>query len=374
MYFYTIHDSSTGHVLCEAPFTGVQFSRVLSDAGSFTGQIPTWHPAATEANVGLDRNNSDREVVVWRNGVAVWAGPITGCEVTLSGDTFTVTAREAVWHLMKRILEVNKNYNATDVFDAARDLFSYGTSKTASGSDGMTAGASIVASIPRFAVSPASTDAGATITDSSPPTFYGSARHSIFECFVKLALDPETGFEWRNDVSSTSLQAVTRTVTLGYPSLGSTLTAQLTEANLLDADRAGDWERAATRVHVLYNGGVITRQSSAAVTAGVLLSEKVEDLSDTSKSSVATSYAKDLRRLSRPPVQVPGFAWVPSTSGLAFDFCNLGDVVPYQITSPNIMSISVNSRRVVQLDYTPGDDGLETVKATCNSPLTDLST
>lgn len=364
-YRCVVGDSSAGTNLTELPLEGLTFSRQLSGCGQLSGSLDIWHASATETNLGANTNASDREITVFRDDVPVWNGPITGLDASVSSGAVAVTAREASWHLGKRTLEVNKNYDATDVFDAVRDLYTNMTTKTDGGS--------IIAALPRFAISPASADAGANISDSSPPTFYGSARHTILECLEALAADPTVGFEWRMDYKTGSTwQSVQRTLTLGYPNLGSTLTTQLTEAVLSDYGRTCDWEQAATRVHVLYSGGVKTLQSAAAVSDGILLSEVVADLSNVTKGSVATSYAKDLRRLSRPPVRAYTASFTPSVNGLAFDFCDLGDTVPLAISTPNILSIA-DTRRVIEIGVTPGDDGTETVALTFNIRLDDLN-
>lgn len=373
-YRYSIHDASTGLMLVEAPFSGVQFSRVLSGVGTFTGSLPVLHPAATEANLGVLTSSADREVVVWRDDVAIWNGPIVGCEPNATDDTFTVTAREASWYYSKRTLEINKNYDGDDIFDIVRDLDDYAQTKTANGSDGMTAGADIVADLPRWAISPASTDAGATYSDPSPPTFYGANRHTILDCLQAIAADPETGFEWRTDFATgSSKQSVKRTIVLGYPQLGSTLGITLTEAVLLNYGRTTDMERAGTRTHTRWSGGVKTRQSSAAVSDGVLLTEAVGDFTKTRKDATAQAFSKDFRRRARPPVRTVSAVIVPSALGLAWGFCDLGDTIPFQITTPNIVSLTADTRRVVQIDYTPeSGEAPETMSLTFNIRLDDL--
>lgn len=376
VYRYLIYDASDGQLIAELPLTGVTFSRVLSGVGSLAGSLSIWHPSCTRSVLGFDTADSDREITVVRDDVPIWNGPVTGIDGTMSAGAMQITAREASFYLQKRTLEINKNYDGTDIFDAVRDLITYMTTKVANGSDGMSAGADIVASLPRWSVDPGpGTLAGSTISDPSPPTFYGSARHLISDCMEGLAADPTTGFEWRMDYETASSRGnVARTVTLGYPNLGSVLTTQLSEAVVADWGRTGDWERGATRVHALYANGVKTLQSASAVSDGILLTEAVDDISDVTKSGVATSYATNLRRLARPPVRSYQAAFTPSDNGLQYDFANLGDTVPLAFTSPDILAIS-DSRRVIQIDVTPSSgDVPETVALTFNIRLDDLST
>jgi len=374
-YRYLISDASTGSVKAELPLADVTFSRVLSGCGAMTGTLSVWHPSCTRSILGFDTSDSDREVTVVRDDNPVWNGPVTGISGTMAEGTVQIEAREASFYLQKRTLEVNKSYNGTDVFDAVRDLNTYMTTKTADGSDGMSLGANIIAALPRWSISPSAATAGSTISDPTPPTFYGSARHLISDCMEAFAADPTTGFEWRMDYATGSTrQSVQRTLTLGYPNLGSVLTTQLSEAVVADYGRTGDWERGATRVHALYANGVKTKQSAAAAAASILLSEVVEDISDVIKSGVADSYATNLRRLARPPVRSYTVAFTPSDNGLQFDFANLGDTVPLAFGSPDIFAVS-DTRRVIQIDVTPASgDVPETVALTFNIRLDDLST
>lgn len=366
-----VHDSSTGLVKAQLPYAGLQFNKALSGCGAGSFTVPIGHASVTEDNLGQHRTNSDREITVFRDDEVAINGPLTGTIGSLSSGAIQVTFREASYHLQKRVLEHNVNYDGVDLFDAVRDLTDDMTTKEGTGDDGMTLGDDIIAALPRWTVM--SGTAGVTLTDASPPTFYGSARHYISDCFEALAGDPDTdGFEWKMAYSGT-LQAVARQLVMGAPSLGITHTLELTERLLEDYSRTCDWERAATRVHVIGAGYTKTLQSSTAVSSGTLLSEKVDDASDMSKPNLIDARARDLRRLSRPAVRVFTAKFRPNPKGLAHDFCDLGDTVPFQISWPEILSINADTRRVVDIATEVGDDdGDEMVTLTFNDKLADL--
>lgn len=349
-----VSDASAGENLAELPLSDLTFNRVLSGVGSLSGSVSVDHPAATEDNL-----IGDREITVFREDVPVWNGPITGLDASRSGGTVDISAREASWYLGKRTIEVDKTYTGEDVFDIVRDLVDYMQTKTdATYGD-------ILADLPRFNVT--SGLAGATVDAS----FAGSARHTVQEAFDFLSVDPETGFDWRMDYKTGSTrQSVVRTLTLGYPSLGVDRTEALDEHVLLDFSRNLDWERAATRVHVLGSGFTATRQNNQSIIDGKLLLENVTDLSDTSDHSFISAYAKEYRRVSQPPVQTLTVSFVPGNA-LAYDFCDLGDVIPFAITAPSMLSVTANTRRVVDIATSFGDEG-EVVSVTFNLPLTDL--
>lgn len=368
-YRVLVHDASTGTPLAELPLSGLSYSRVLSGCGSLSGTMPVWHPLATETFLGQLRGDPDRELTVIRDGAVDWNGPLTGTSATLSGDTIQVNAREASWYLGKRVLEEDKDYTGDDVFDAVRDLVSSMKNKTATGDDDATLGSDILADLPRWSVM-----AGTAGAPLGSVTFAAAGRHTYQECFDFIAADPTTGFEWKMDYSTSSTrQSPHRTLTMGYPGLGSTLTTQLSERRLSDYGRDLDWERAATRVHVIGSGYTKTLQSNVSVTNGVILLETVDDYSDTSNADFVDSRAKDLRRILRPAVRVPTASFRPSVS-LPYDFCDLGDVVPFEITWPDVLTINSDTRRVIEKRTDVGDDGDEVVTMTYNDVLTDLGT
>jgi hypothetical protein len=363
-----VSDASTGNNLAELPWSAASRSRVLSAAGTFTCTLPIDHWACTPDFLGKNRANPDREVTLWRNDSADFSGPIVGTDVNWSAGTITLTARDAAWYLSKRVLEIDKTYTAQDVFDIIRDLITYMTSKTATGSDGMTLGDNIIAALSRFAVNPSSATAGATTN----LNLAGAARHTIQDCLDAPANDPQTGFEWKLDVSSGSTwRSVQRTLVLGYPDLGSTLTRPLTELLLADYGQTNDREEAATRVHVVGSGYTKTLQSATAAGNSVLLLEKVDDQSNITDHGVIDARAKDLRRLSQPPVRAFTVSYIPDDV-LAFGAVDLGDTVPFDIRTPNVLAVTSTSRRVIQEDYTFDVDGSELVTLTFNDPLSDL--
>lgn len=362
----TIHKSSTGLPVAELPFDP-SWSFQLSGAGTLTGEMPVWHPLATEVILGQRHDDPDRELTVWVDGQADWNGPLTGTSCTLSGGTISISVREVSWYLLKRTLEEDRDYTGMDLADAIDDLLTYMVSKTSTGDDGMTLGDDIKADIPRFTWDV--TDlAGQTLGSA---VFAGSAGHTLQEILDFLSADPETGFEWFTDYRTSSTRTQPhRTMVFGYPTVGTTLDVELTQSILTDYGRDQDNERAGTRITVMYAGGKVVRQSATAVSNDVILTEVVADLSDTSDEDMALAYAKDLRRISKPMVRVPSASWRDGAP-LPHDFANLGDVVPFGITWPDILSITADTRRIVEINKTVSD-GVVDVSATFNDRLDDL--
>lgn len=365
-----IFDASAGTPKAELPLNGLQYSRVLSGVGALSGSFSQWHPAATEDILGQLRTDPDRFIAVYRDDLCVWAGFLSGTDCTFSDGMINLVGREIQWIFGKRVLEEDRDYNGWDFFDIFRDLVTYGTTKTATGTDGMTAGADIKAAVPGLSVMTGLS--GHTFTTALPKTFYGNAKHYISDCWAAIAADPSNGIEWATDYGTGSTRiAILSKIMLGYPNLGSTFAGEVTEKVLTDFSRHCDWEPAATRVHVLANGYAKTLQSASAVSNGVILTELVDDQGDLTNHDLVDARAKDIRRLSKPATRVFTFGYKPCTS-LPYGFVDLGDTVPFEVITPNILSITSNSRRVIQVDVA-ADDTSENVLVTLNDPLTDLA-
>lgn len=362
-----VYKSSTGLPLAELPFDP-SWSLVLSGAGSLSGSLPVWHPLATENILGQHHDDPDRELTVFVDDLPDFNGPLTGTSCTLSGGSIDINVREVSWYLLKRTLEADKDYTGWDLADAVDDLLTYATTKTATGDDGMTLGDDIKAAIPRLSWD-VSALVGVTLGNA---VFTGTAGHTIQEVFDFLAADPETGFEWRVDYRTSSTRTQPhRTLVFGYPGLGTVHTGgELSERVLSDYGRDMDNERAATRQTVMYGAGKVVRQSSVAVTNSVILLEGVDDYTDTNDLDMAIGRAKDLRRVSKPMVRIPSGA-IRHGGSLPHDFLALGDVCPFGITWPDILTITADTRRVVQIDKR-ADDGALDVNWTFNDRLDDL--
>lgn len=356
-YDYLLVDETTGAILAELPFTpSSPYSRMLTGCGSFSGSIPLDHETATEANF----RDGLRSVTVIRDDVPDYSAPIVTVDPDLDSRTLNLSMREASWWMQKRTIEVDKHYNA-DTHAIVRKLWTYVTSKTDSGS--------INASVPNFTVS--SGNSGNT----KRLVLAGSARHFMQDAVDKLCEDPDTGLEYRMDYGTGSTRLICqRTLTLGSP-LGTTRAALLTELVLNHYGRSLDLDRAATRFHAVGSGFTATKQNTGSVTDGWPLLEAVVDRSDTADHDRLNDFAREGRRKSQPPVKIYDAEFIPDASGLAFGFCNLGDTLTWDTSTPNMLSVSSGSRRVTQIDVTPpSESGPESVGLIFNLPLDELGT
>lgn len=355
-YFYLLGDAYTLDVLGELPFTPTdRYSRLLCGCGSFAGTIPLDHPMATRANFKQRMSN----LIVIRDNTVAWWGPVGQPTPNLADRTLTLNARTPSWWMQHRCIEVDKHYHA-DSHSIFRKLWTYSTSKTDATAgdinanlDNITVGSGLSGNTKRVVLA-------------------GSARHLMADVVNELLVDdPDTGVEYREDFAGT-VDNPTVTITLGSP-LGSTLTDLLTEHSLSDYGLDMDYERAATRAHVVGAGVTSTKQNTGSVSDGFPLLDLVIDRSDVADSTTVSDVARELRRKAQPPVRIPDAEFTPTVGGLDFGFCNLGDTVPFNTKSPDMLKITSASRRVVEIAVLPETpDGPESVGLSFNLPLTSL--
>lgn len=113
-YRYYVCDLMSNELLAEIPFRGVSYSRSLTEAGTFTGDI-----AVTEDtyNLSLYENTLPAKTALYvvRDGVCVWGGIIWGRTYSLIDKILSVTATEFTSYLTHRVVwkTWNSSYEAT---------------------------------------------------------------------------------------------------------------------------------------------------------------------------------------------------------------------------------------------------------------------
>ena len=114
-YRYYVADILTNTVIAEIPFTGVNYERALSKAGSFSGEIPV-----IEATQNLDLYESTMPgrtaLYVLRNGVCVWGGIIWSRSYSPTSKSLTVDAREWISYLYHRAVWQTLYYGSEGIY------------------------------------------------------------------------------------------------------------------------------------------------------------------------------------------------------------------------------------------------------------------
>jgi hypothetical protein len=371
-YKYLVVDAATGENIAEIPLADVTFSYVLNGCGQLTATFPADAYFSTVDLFGGEL--LIREITVLRDEVAVWNGPIVNLAGSRRGG-WELTAREASWYLQKRTIEEDLTYTSEDIFQIARDLIDYATGKVSDGADGtLPAGSNIFAALPRFTVT-----SGSAGTSKSY-TFSGTAGHLVSEALDDaLVADPTTGLDYAMGYRTGSTrQSCVRTLLLGSPALGVQQEVQLRASDLYDFGRTLDYEQSATRITILGGGGYVKRlQSTEAVGASAILLENVTDRQNISDPDAIDNFARDDRRARHPPVHDRWVEVIPSVT-IPFDLYSVGDLVAFDVDGPNgqndLLSLSANSRRLVQIDVTPRAGGdPERMRLTVSTLVSDLA-
>lgn len=113
-YRYFVCDLMSGELLAEIPFRSVSYTRSLTEAGGFTGDI-----AVTEDtyNLSLYENTLPAKTALYvvRNGVCVWGGIIWSRTYSLIDKVLSVSAAEFTSYLYHRVVwkTWNSSYEAT---------------------------------------------------------------------------------------------------------------------------------------------------------------------------------------------------------------------------------------------------------------------
>lgn len=113
-YRYFVCDLMTNELLAEIPFKGVSYTRSLTEAGTFTGDI-----AVTDDtyNLSLYENTLPAKTALYviRDGVCVWGGIIWSRTYSLIDKVLSVTAAEFTSYLAHRVMwkTWNTSYEAT---------------------------------------------------------------------------------------------------------------------------------------------------------------------------------------------------------------------------------------------------------------------
>ena len=112
--YYTV-DLLTNNVIAEIPFTGVSYSRALSKAGSFSGDIPMID-ATSSFNLYETTMPGKTALYVLRNGVCVWGGIIWSRSYSPANKTLTIDGQEFISYLYHRAVWQTLYYGSEGVY------------------------------------------------------------------------------------------------------------------------------------------------------------------------------------------------------------------------------------------------------------------
>jgi hypothetical protein len=118
-YRYFVCDLMTNELLAEVPFRDVSYSRSLTEAGSFNGDIAIT-PDTYNLSIYENTLPAKTALYVTRNDVCVWGGIIWGRTYSLVEKVLSVTASEFTSYLSHRVVwkTYNSSYEATVIVES----------------------------------------------------------------------------------------------------------------------------------------------------------------------------------------------------------------------------------------------------------------
>lgn len=102
-YRYFVCDLMTNELLVEVPFKGVSYSRSLTEAGTFTGDIAIT-PDTYNLSIYENTLPAKTALYIMRNDVCVWGGIIWGRTYSLLDKVLSITASEFTSYLSHRVV------------------------------------------------------------------------------------------------------------------------------------------------------------------------------------------------------------------------------------------------------------------------------
>jgi hypothetical protein len=361
-------DSVTGIPVAELPVASLTFGSVLNGAGDCSATLPL-PPLDTAQGRELARIFNDaatevrRQLVVERDGVPVWAGPIWASPYSDGSPSRDIRAGEWWSYFRRRINLFTGVFNQVDQLQIARQLIE----------------SPLVVSA--FIGSPM----GFTVDDVTSGvlrdrTYPAVERKEIGEAVEQLA-EVINGFDFAVDVSWSGAGTLVKNVRLQYPRRGRpfTQTGLTFEVgrNVVDFTWPSDGTRYSNFVHALGNGDGPTALRSTVAAFGEILPpsagglgvpivEEVVSRTDVVRQSTLNNVAQSALNARARPVVVPEIT-VRADSDPIFGSYVTGDSCRVLIqpgVSPRFPEGLDVFRRILGWEVQVTDEGTEDVKLT----------
>lgn len=232
VYRYVICDAISGNQLAEVQLTGVDHSWGLNGAGTFKGDIGSNDPKATPDLLQA----LSRDILVLRDEVPVFNGPIIGLQADFQSRKVTINASSPWWWMSRRTMELSLDFVNTDMGVIFDQILSTVNGKF-SGDVRLTKAAAYNNTGQLFTISyPASSRKIAADAISDLSQVYPG-----FDWYISLRIDPATG-------------RCIREYNVYAPFKGNPIDQALTASNILGLTITDDGTRVYNRVHEMGSG------------------------------------------------------------------------------------------------------------------------
>lgn len=129
-YRYLLADLRTNAILAELPFTGVRFTQILNNAGTFSGRLLISDLRELDYDIQGVTIPSRTAIYVDRDGVLVWGGIIWLRTYSSDSQTLNITAREFMSYFERRRISNTTVFDNVDQLNIARTLINNAQSVT----------------------------------------------------------------------------------------------------------------------------------------------------------------------------------------------------------------------------------------------------
>jgi hypothetical protein len=353
-YRYLFADLLTNSIIAELPLTGVSFTQQLNQAGTLQGHLLLSGIDAAAFNVDAATIPCRNAIYVDRNGILIWGGIIWGREYSSESQELSITAREFESYFERRRINVDTNFVNTDQLSIAQNLIALAQSSPY-GDIGISIGVET---------------SGVLLSRK----YYSYELKTYYSALQDLSR-AEDGFDFNITVAYDGSGTPTKTLTLGYPRIGTVYSATNPYAilfelptNIVDYSYPEDGAIAANTIYALgagsNEGKLISIATDATKTAsGWPLLEEGANYSDVTDQTYLDSLATgQVNAVSYPPTTIR--ITVPAYIAPELGTYNIGDDARIRITDNRFPNTLDEVYRIVGLSVQPGENGPERVTIT----------
>ena len=362
-YRYLFADLLTNQINAELMMTGVNFTKALNSAGTFSGTILITDANQADANIINSTQPGRTAVYVDRDGVLVWGGVIWSREYNSSSQHISISAREFESYFEKRKITTTTVFSNIDQLTIAQTLVNTAQSVTG-GNIGVQVG----------------TETSGVLVSR---TYFSYEQKTIFAALSNLS-QQTNGFDFNIDVAYDGAGNPTKILTMKSPQGGTRYNAsdpnapvfEFPAGNVIEYTMLEDGSTLANKLTVTGAGsneglGIQTRTATSQLTAGWALLEDSASYGDIYDQNVLSSLADGkLIAVQNPPVtlQIVAPPWQDPVLGSY----EVGDDIRVRIQDdryPNGNEVTGPAiYRLVSLTVTPGESAGERVTLSLTLP------
>jgi hypothetical protein len=363
-YRYLFADLLTNQIIAELPLTGVSFGSQLNQPGTFQGHVLLSGINTVGFNVANATIPAKCAIYVDRDGVLVWGGVIWNRSYQSASQVLSINAREFESYFERRRIISDQAFNNVDQLSIAQNLIS-AAQGVPYGNIGVQVGVET---------------SGVLISR----VYYEYEKKTYYSALQDLSR-AENGFDFNIDVAYDGSGAPTKTLTLGYPRIGTVYSAtdpsallfEFPAGNVVEYDYPEDGSLAANTIYALGAGSnegklEATYQDTTFLTSGWPLLEEQSNYSDVTDANYLAELAQgQAAAVAYPPTVIR--VVVPAYVDPVYGSYAIGDDARLRITDERFPATGVGVAtqagldqvyRIVGIEVQPGENDPERVTLT----------